>query len=167
MNPVGELIELTQRFALRPPEFIFGDEQGPSHDRVFTCEAKLNDLKVHAIGRSKKSAKRTSAMLLLQKIKENPNFHNKILENENGGAIDELSYNCSKMKEKLNGKKTSDSIQQLKLSNRDAVKKLAKTIDLNELNRAFLEKLASEENFSYKFYKVKSSDESKIYYFLF
>ena len=27
-NPVGELLEVTQRFSLRPPEFEFVDEEG-------------------------------------------------------------------------------------------------------------------------------------------
>ncbi len=68
-NPVGELIELTHKFSLRPPVFLFSDEVGLSHDRQFTCEAKFSDLKVEAIGRSKKSAKRAAAIRLLQKLK--------------------------------------------------------------------------------------------------
>ncbi len=162
-NPVGELIELTQKFSLRPPEFIFGDEVGPSHDREFTCEAKMSDLKVQAIGRSKKLAKRSAAILLLQKLKENSNFQSKI---ETEGGVNEISYNLSKVKDKFNGKKVVDTIQQLKVSNREAIKTLAKTTNLNELNSQFLDQLCKEENFKYKFYKINPNDECKNSMFL-
>ena len=163
-NPVGELIELTQKFSLRPPEFLFGDEVGPSHDKQFTCQAKFSDLKVEAIGRSKKSAKRAAATMLLQKLKEDSNFQTKV---ETEGNVNEISYNLAKIKEKSNGKKTVDTIQQLKVSNRDAVKLLAKTTNLNELNSKFLDQLSKEENFQYKFYKINPNDECKNCHFVF
>ena len=44
VNPVGELIETAQRKTQRPPEFVFGDEQGPPHDRKFICVAKFENM---------------------------------------------------------------------------------------------------------------------------
>lgn len=105
VNPVGELIEIAQRKAQRPPEFVFGDEQGPPHDRKFICVAKFENMEdigriVNAIlfllfyifidkfklktkegfGKSKKAAKRQAALKLLFKLKTTEGFFN----NEDG-----------------------------------------------------------------------------------
>ena len=44
INPVGELIEIAQRMSARPPDFVFGDEQGPPHNRQFTCVVRFDNI---------------------------------------------------------------------------------------------------------------------------
>lgn len=51
MNPVGDLIEIAQRKSLRPPDFEFGDEQGPPHNRQFICKVKFET--IDDIGKTK------------------------------------------------------------------------------------------------------------------
>ncbi len=45
MNPVGTLLELTQKFSLRPPIFEFQEEEGESHNKNFICSATFGELK--------------------------------------------------------------------------------------------------------------------------
>jgi hypothetical protein len=71
-NPVGELLELTTKLSLRPPEFVFNEGEGPPHDRIFTCHAAfastLGEVKEFGRGRSKKIAKRHAAFKLLKTL---------------------------------------------------------------------------------------------------
>jgi hypothetical protein len=70
-------------------------------------------------------------------------------------AIDEASYHFTKCREKNLGKKQANTYEQFKNSSRSMIEALTKNENPFELNREFLEKLAVQENFDYRFYKTK------------
>lgn len=74
-NPVGELIEIAQRYSMRPPDFQYGEEDGPPHNRQFTCFAIFGDYKETGNGRAKKLAKRQAAIKLLFRLKTSGQFN--------------------------------------------------------------------------------------------
>ena len=43
INPIGSLLELTQKFSLRPPAFEFGEEEGLPHNKQFVCTTAFGE----------------------------------------------------------------------------------------------------------------------------
>lgn len=170
-NPVGELIEIAQRCSLRPPDFEYGDEEGPPHNRSFLCHAKFgSSIAESASGRSKKIAKRLAALKLLKAVQtsaeiqellkahqqqhhhqsSNGNSHMST-SNTNGG-----SKGGSHAKQAGGRKNATTFIQQIKAStNPSAQFLLDPNVEENEANfsKALLDSLAQEENFKYRVYK--------------
>lgn len=164
-NPIGHLIELAQRHSMRPPEFVFGEEEGPSHDRQFQCEAIFGDLKQKAFGKSKKQAKRLAALKLLHTIK-NENHDQKIFTDEKA-INNELPYSFKTFSKELqlNGnKKSIDFIQQCRSSVKPMIQNLMNIKNLKELNnfRPLLDKISQEENFEYRFFTIKKNEDDHL-----
>lgn len=89
-NPVGELIEIAQRFSMRPPEFEHGEEDGPPHNRQFSCVAVFGEYRETGLGRAKKLAKRQAAIKLLFKLKSSGKFKTPVQKRKDT-SLDETS----------------------------------------------------------------------------
>lgn len=165
-NPVGELIEISQHLAARPPEFSFGDEQGPAHNRQFTCYVKFADFQETGYGKAKKSAKRQAAVKLLYKLKTTegllkPSGGGADVAHRNGsanGGIHEMgSRNGPQISKKGTNNNLPNLYQQLRTSQKEYFKKLmaydVEKGDVGELSKDFLDKISQEEKFDYKIYQ--------------
>jgi len=67
-NPIGDLIEITQKFSINPPKYEFDESEGPAHSRVFVCHVKFGDFKEPGYGKSKKLAKRQAALKMIESL---------------------------------------------------------------------------------------------------
>ena len=90
-NPIGELIEISQRNNLRPPSFDFSLESNDqTQSALFLCkvtlEAKFQTFEEVGAGRAKKTAKRIAALKLLAKLKRH------------SASVNDTSYNSSSCK---------------------------------------------------------------------
>jgi hypothetical protein len=168
-NPVGELIEIAQRCSMRPPDFEYGDEEGPPHDRNFTCFAKFDTITESANGRSKKIAKRLAALKLLKTVQNTPQIQDLLrlyIETHNNQTQRYTNATCtrnsqvSKSSSAVGNRKGANTIlNQIKASqNRAAKILLDPKVEETEanLNKALLDSLSTEENFTYRFYKPNS-----------
>jgi hypothetical protein len=166
-NPVGELIELTQKYAMRPPTFTFGEEEGPPHNRKFVCSAQLGDMNESAAGRGKKIAKRLVALKLLAKLKENLN---ELKSKSNSDDSSSIAFsNCIKEKCAPSKKANLSTLSQLKQSNNECMRLLqaVEIVNEKEFDRVFFEKWASEEDISYSLYRIPNKNSlGKIVIFL-
>jgi hypothetical protein len=172
-NPVGELIEIAQRCSIRPPDFEYGDEEGPPHDRNFTCIAKFADIEEAASGRSKKIAKRMAAIRLLKTVQNTESIQDLLRQyQQSHGSHGRSNGNSSasvssySLKPSANSRKSSATItNQLKASqNRWAKFLLDPSIEENEgtLSKTLLDNLALEENFTFKFHRP-DPEQSKLF----
>jgi hypothetical protein len=153
-NPVGELIEIAQRLSARPPEFEFGDEEGPAHNRQFTCHVKFGEILETGYGKAKKAAKRQAAIKLLYKLRTTENA----IKSSDVKAVESFVNDMDLMKINTNPRKNLPNIYaQLKGSNRPLVSKLLsaeiENMDPAEFGKQFFDKLAVEEKFEYKIYQ--------------
>lgn len=149
-NPVGELIEIANRFAMRPPEFDYGDEEGPPHNRQFMCSVKFGDFRESASARTKKLAKKYAALRLLFCVKASGLFN----KNANGRQEETQDLN---VKSNLNKKYTVNIFNQLKNSKNPTINNILSN-DLESIsNLNLLDKLAREENFDYEIYNIPTS----------
>jgi hypothetical protein len=170
-NPVGELIELTQKYAARPPIFTFGKEEGPPHNRKFFCSAQLGDMNETAAGQSKKIAKRLAALKLLAKLKENLN---ELLENKSNSEDTSSIAFSNFVEEKFAYSKKANfiTLTQLKQSNNECMRLLqaVEIINEKEFDRVFFEKWVSEEDISYSLYRNPNKNSLgkivALYYFI-
>lgn len=149
-NPVGELLEVTQKFSVNQPVYEFEDSVGPSHNKVFVCHVKFSDFKEVGYGKSKKMAKRQAALKMLENLKSFA-YLNQDLENLNG--------NENSKSKRHRSKKTSiyNSFTKLKLSTNPTISKLLDytgNIDPFILNKVYLERLAEEETLEFKFIQI-------------
>jgi ribonuclease-3 len=75
-DPKTKLQQWAQQNGKAMPTYDIVQKDGPSHDPIFTMEVKLNGFgKTSASAKSKKSAEREAALLMLAKIDE---FNNKV-----------------------------------------------------------------------------------------
>ncbi len=174
-NPVGELIEIAQRCSKRPPDFEYGDEEGPPHDRNFTCFAKFDTMTESACGRSKKIAKRLAAMKLLKTVQNTPYIQELLRSYLEAHTSHNTRYSNSNSTRNLTSVKSSGSghrksgnsiVNQIKASqNRAAQILLDPHIEECEanLNKTLLENLSKEENFTFKFY-MPNSESSEFFF---
>ena len=142
---------------MRPPTFEFGEDDGPAHNKQFTCQIKFGQFTETGTGRTKKLAKRNAANLLLASLKTNVDF---LKENSND-KIENKLQSLSKDKNKKNGidfcrlkQSTNLTITQLLNNSNNSLKE-------EELNKSFFEKLAKEENFEYNFFRVPKNKAGK------
>ena len=166
-NPVSELIEIAQIVAKKVPDFEFGEEEGPPHNRQFECIVKfhLSDDQIvteQAYGRSKKLAKRAVALKLLMSLKKIPMVQDKFFAKRNGDGADIAK--CSSLLPTKNSKsgkmgqqqQLTNICTQLRASQHETAKFLLETsldqVD-SVLNSKLLEKLAAEEQFKYEIHK--------------
>jgi dsRNA-specific ribonuclease len=155
-NPIGELIEISQKYSMRLPEFEFTDEQGPPHDRVFLCHVTFGDYQASAEGRSKKIAKRFAAINLLAKLKEA------------GLTVDKPS---SKIKQELTEYEKSSHkknlvsyFSNLKVSTKPTLRYLLNNENESTFGQLssthLMEMLSKEEGIEFKVYKVTQQTNS-------
>jgi RISC-loading complex subunit TARBP2 len=168
LNPVGELLEFTQKYSIRPPVFEFGNEEGPPHNKQFICNATLGQCVEIGTGRAKKDAKRQAAIKLLTKIKSNTlnmssfgidtssnrNDSNKNDLNSNNGFFHQLN------KDKRNHKTIQNSFSIFKHSDKPLIKELLSNQniltndEISDSNCKYLEDLSKELNFEYFYYQI-------------
>lgn len=156
-NPVGNLLELTQKLSLRPPKFEFSEDEGLPHNKTFSCRTEFEQFNEVGHGRSKKIAKRNAAQQLLCKFKEST----KALELEkmsNDAALANLIGGNSREKNK---KQSSNFFSQIKNSDKPVtLRLLGKSQDAtsnlaeNNLTKAIFESMATEEKFTYNFFNL-------------
>lgn len=70
-NPVGKLQEICMRKHWNPPVYNFEQEVGPPHDREFKYSCTIENMNIveHGQGKSKKTAKRESAVVMLNRLR--------------------------------------------------------------------------------------------------
>lgn len=152
--PVSELVELAQRLSTKTPDFEFGDEQGPCHNRIYTCHAKFGDFTETAKGKSKKAAKRLAALKLLYKINLSKLTDNKPTVEPLNSDVDLL---------KIYNRKLPNIYKQLKASKKPSIAQLLSAeCDCDKFNKQFLDKLALEEKFQYKIYQKVTEGKFKV-----
>jgi dsRNA-specific ribonuclease len=186
-NPVGELLEVTQRFSLRPPEFEFVDEEGPPHDKIFVCNVKCKlgtpEFTQQGRGKSKKIAKRQAALKLLIQIKSNVDLSKSLEEAAAGHNLNSNSNGHSSAanssKEKFHKKFTPYTFfSTLKASTQATMNKIAhfssdngsSTTDsslfqlcLNNKVLDLLDQLAAEEGFKYEIFEIPHASDTGNY----
>ncbi|CAK9301308.1 unnamed protein product [Gordionus sp. m RMFG-2023] len=69
-NPIGELLEICLTNHIPPPTYDMVDAHGMAHERVFVIEAKVDKYSAKGEAKSKKMAKRLSAIKLLTIVKK-------------------------------------------------------------------------------------------------
>lgn len=171
-NPIGDLIEITQKFSINPPKYEFDESEGPAHSRVFVCHVKFGDFKEPGYGKSKKLAKRQAALKMIESLKSfsylNQDFsaNNANINNSNGNGTNNNTSNSngtngvSKPNRPNNrGAKFNifNSFTKLKMSTKTKIKNLLDTnvnIDTYLLNKQYFESLAEEENIEFKYHAV-------------
>lgn len=159
-NPVGELLEITQKYAIRPPTFEFGPEEGPPHNRQFVCHITFGVCKEIGHGRSKKDAKRQAAIKLLTKIRSLATKANKKPEEF---TAEELTLNnvlyqhhttANNKSDRRSNKTLVNSLQKFKVSEKPIINSIiSKEFDFDEkeLNEKLFYELAKEQNFNFIF----------------
>lgn len=151
-NPVGELIEIANRFAMRPPEFDYGDEEGPPHNRQFLCTVRFGDLRESASARTKKLAKKYAALRLLFCVKASGLFTVNT-DGKQKNPIDDMNFT----KSSLNKKFAVNIFNQLKNSKNPTIISILS----NDLDRVscpkLLDNLAKEEKFEYEIYSIPTN----------
>lgn len=179
INPVGELIEIAQRCSLRPPDFEFGDEEGPPHNRQFICRVRFGpSMFEEACGRSKKIAKRIVAQKLLETIKHTPEIQEQLRaisaqtnghRSSNVGHVFKTGITSGSQATnsvKHGSNKRVTIMSQLKQSkNSAALILLDPSIELSEkiLNKKLFDSLVEQERISYKFYTPDSNSHFIIF----
>ena len=163
-NPIGELLEVTQKFSLTPPVYEFENVDGPAHSRVYACHVKFSEFKETGYGKSKKHAKRQAAERVLDKLRTVTTLNQDLDTNGNGG----VTGSDGKSK-RFRGKKSSlfNSFTKLKLSTKPCVNKLLEyTGSIDALNKKYLECLTQEEDLNFKFIAIanKYADGDYDYY---
>lgn len=157
-NPIGDLLEITQKCSLRPPTFEFSEDDGPAHNKQFTCLIKFGDITETGVGRTKKLAKRNAATKLLVNLKNNSNF---LKENHVDSKPDaKLQFLSAKDK----NKKVGIDFGRLKQSTGLAISRLLSNNSFleEELNKIMFENLAREENFEFNFFRVPINKAGKL-----
>lgn len=150
-NPIGDLLEITQKCSLRPPVFEFGEEEGPAHNKQFTCFIKFGDLTETGTGRTKKLAKRNAATKLLVSLKSNASF----LKDNQADKVESKFQFLSNAKDSKANKKNGVDFARLKQSTNQTINKLFNnTLKEEELKKLTFEQIAKEENFEYNYYQV-------------
>ena len=187
INPVGELIEIAQRCSLRSPEFEYGDEEGPPHNRSFLCHATFGtEIVETATGRSKKIAKRLAAIKLLKTVRENSEIQDLLSQyllkqQTNGTYYKQLTMSKGNASSRMNGQSTKSIgggnrkgntvflIQRVKTSQNPAALRLLdpnlEDLEVN-LNKSLLDALAEQEGFEFKFYMPPNSAGIIIFNFI-
>jgi len=166
-NPIGELIEISQKYSMRLPEFDFTDEQGPPHDRVFLCHVTFGDFQTSAEGRSKKIAKRLAAINLLAKLKEAGLTVDKTISNK-------VKQELTEHEKTSNKKSLINYFSNLKESTKPAIRFVLHNENENthgQLSSTHLiEMISKEECIEIKVYqlaqKANSSSNSTFFFFL-
>lgn len=151
-NPVGDLLELTQKLSLRPPKFEYGEEEGLPHNRMFTCYSHFDKFKEVGTGSSKKVAKRLAAQKLLDKLKEQSNLNELKIEKIGDANINDFSSGKDK-----NKKSNHNFFSSLKNSNKTVISRLLSKSEIlsdEDLKKELFYQLATEENFEFKFYNL-------------
>ena len=162
LNPIGDLLEITQKCSLRPPTFEYTEDDGPAHNKQFTCHIKFGDLTETGVGRTKKLAKRNAAARLLVCLKSNSS----ILKDCNAGET-KLDTKLQFLSAKDKNKKVGIDFGRLKQSTGLTITRLFSSTNFieEELNKVMFEKLASEENLEYNFFQVSMNKAGKILFF--
>ena len=165
-NPIGDLLELATKLSLRPPVFAFGNEEGPPHNRLFTCHATFRDAKTAGRARTKQLAKRNAALKLLKAFNHSASSHAKeVTRKEPKAEADNDGSELTSALKKDTSKNGGDSFALLKTSvNKSARQLLDNRSPLSSAENtvSFLDtfkQLCLEENFSFKFWEVPSVKE--------
>lgn len=152
-NPVGELIEIANRYAMRPPEFDYGEEEGPPHNRQFLCSVKFGDFRESASARTKKLAKKYVALRLLFCVKASGLF-DKTINGKQEDTLSDLNYT----KSNLNKKNTVNIFNQFKNSKNPTINYILSN-DLEDISSLMLfEKLSKEEQFDFEIYNIPTNN---------
>ncbi|CAF0848385.1 unnamed protein product [Brachionus calyciflorus] len=157
-NPVGELIEIASRYSMRPPEFEYGDEEGPPHNRQFLCNVTFGNFKESALARTKKLAKKYAALRLLFRIKASGQFNKPI----NVTKTETNGYD--QIHPKINGTKkfAANIFNQFKLSKNLAIN-LVLSSELEKVSSLhLLDQLAKEEKFEYEIYRIPTTTNAHV-----
>lgn len=149
-NPVGHLLELTQKFSLRPPIFEYEQKEELCHEKKFSCCTKFEEFEEIGYGSSKKIAKRHAARQLLFKLKSNPSFQAMEVKNLNNES---LASNLPTNKDK-HKKSGANFINLLKTSNNPTAVKILEICSEVILDNQVLMSLAKEENFKYDIFNL-------------
>lgn len=156
-NPVGTLLELTQKYSLRPPAFTFTVEDAEPHNTKFICHTKFGEFTEETgTGRSKKIAKRNAALKLINKLKNSQDFKDLKLEKTNA----ELTELTSGAKDK-NKKSGANVFSMLKSSSKPTIVTLLEkstnpsdNLTDEALTKETFVQLAKEENLVYNFFNL-------------
>lgn len=161
-NPVGELIEFTQKNALRPPEFEYGSEEGPPHARQFSCTVVFGEINEVGIGRSKKDAKRQAALKLLDKIKISDKYKQQV-DNSNDQNKNGTKQVNKEQKPCVNAKNIHNSFNELKITDKPCIKSLILNElqeNENEKNSQLLLDISKENNFDIEIFELPVKSKS-------
>jgi RISC-loading complex subunit TARBP2 len=168
-NPIGDLIEITQKFSINPPKYEFDESEGPAHNRVFVCHVKFGDFKESGYGKTKKLAKRQAALKMIESLKSfsylNQDFsvNNSNINNNNNNNVNNSNSKPSRPNGRAGKLSIFNSFTKLRLSTNPKIKNLLEpnvNIDTFVLNRQYFDGLAQEENIEFKYHIVhnKNSD---------
>jgi hypothetical protein len=160
LNPIGDLLEITQKCSLRPPIFEYTEDDGPAHNKQFTCHIKFGDVTETGVGRTKKLAKRSAAAKLLVSLKSNASI---LKDNQTGDS--KLDGKLQFLSTKDKNKKVGIDFGRLKQSTGLTISRLLSNNNFleEELNKAMLENLASEEKLEYNFFCVSKNKAGKFF----
>lgn len=177
INPVGELLEFTQKYSIRPPVFEFGKEEGPPHNKQFVCNVKLGQCEEVGMGRAKKDAKRQAAIKLLNKIKSNSlniscfgvDTANIADSDNRSDMINSNSLLYQQMsKDKRNTKNIQNSFNLFKHSDKPLIKDLLTNPnslshdETSDSNCKYFSDLAKELNFEFQYFEIPVLSKSGI-----
>lgn len=143
---------------MRPPEFDYGEEEGPPHNRQFLCSVKFGDFRETASARTKKLAKKYAALRLLFCVKASGLF-NKTTNGKQEDTLNDLDYT----KSSLNKKYAVNIFNQLKNSKNPIINHILSN-DLEDISSLkLLDKLSKEEKFDFEIYNIPTSTGKIIY----
>ena len=180
-NPIGDLIEITQKFSINPPKYEFDESEGPAHNRVFVCHVKFGDFKESGYGKTKKLAKRQAALKMIESLKSfsylnqdfstNNNNNNNNITTNNNNNVNNSNSKPSRPNGRAGKLSIFNSFTKLRLSTNTKIKNLIEpnvNIDTIVLNKQYFDGLAQEENIEFKYHIVhnKNSDGKKNCFFL-
>lgn len=155
-NPIGELVETTQRLSLGAPIYEFEESSGPAHNRVFVCHVKFGDFKETGYAKTKKLAKRQAAIKMIDNLKS---FSYLSTESNTNGKT--LLKDKSRQQQQPRKANIFTSFTKLRLSVKPTMKKIleSQVIETFSLNKKCLETLAEEENFEFKYHQLQPQQQ--------
>lgn len=151
-NPIGVLMEISQKHSIEPPTFEITSDDAPSNLMTFTCCANFNNVVATAFAKTKKEAKRLAAIDLLTKISVN----------ESQNSEDEFKeftklYSDDAIYESLTNSAGESTLKLWRKSSSKSIKAITMR-DLERNNQVenfkLLDELSIEHGFDYKFIKM-------------
>jgi hypothetical protein len=157
-NPFGELLETACRLDMSPPEVIYGNEDGPIHNRVYECTIKIADLEQTGYAKNKRLAKRQASLKILVHLRAYANTK----DQEKKSNL--INRDKLLMEHNIINESQTNLVSRIKSSKKNTITYLINYDgDLSKLslNTSILKKLADEEGFEYTFLPIKNQYKGK------